>query len=547
VEPGVGAGGPALAGEHPGGVLVVPLGGEHAGGEGEPPRQVLRPQEPHQLAPVLEAGQRHPGHEGAGQRLAGRAVGAGEAVAVLLPGGEQGSGLVADPGAGLGEQRLDVVGGPAGGGEALGGGLELVDGSDGLGLVAGGGVVGPDGLGDLGEVALPRRRDEDRHPGRGAGVDAGQRPLPHPQAGGGEAVAQLVVEGRDPVVVEAGGDRAEDRQLLQPVAPAPVAADLAADVAQRVLGPPAVELVDGHDVGQLEHVDLLELGGGAVLGGHDVEGDVGQVDDRRVALPDAGRLDDHQVVAGGPAGGDHAGHGRRQLGGRGPGADRAEVDLVGADAVHADAVAEQGAARAPPVGVDGQHGDPQLVLLVAPQPQDELVGEGRLARPARAGDAEHRGLPAGGQRVEPLGERVGEDPVLDGGEHGGQRPARAAGEVVDRLGGPWRDVALAHDGVDHGVEPEALAVRGREDPHPDLRQSVDLGGDDDAPAAPVDADVADALLGQALDQVGEVLDVPALVAADRHRGGVLVEGGPDDLVDRAVVAQVDDLGALGLE
>ena len=35
-----------------------------------------------------------------------------------------------------------------------------------------------------------------------------------------------------------------------------------------------LELVDGNDVRDLQHADLLELGGGPVLGGHDVEGDV---------------------------------------------------------------------------------------------------------------------------------------------------------------------------------------------------------------------------------------------------------------------------------
>ena len=39
----------------------------------------------------------------------------------------------------------------------------------------------------------------------------------------------------------------------------------------------------------------------------------------------------------------------------------------------------------------------------------------------------------------------------------------------------------------------------------------------------------------------------ALVGADGDTLDVLVDGGADDLVDRAVVAQVDDLGPLGLQ
>jgi hypothetical protein len=41
--------------------------------------------------------------------------------------------------------------------------------------------------------------------------------------------------------------------------------------------------------------------------------------------------------------------------------------------------------------------------------------------------------------------------------------------------------------------------------------------------------------------------VAALVGADGNGLDVLVDRGPHDVVDRAVVAQVDDLDALGLE
>ena len=67
---------------------------------------------------------------------------------------------------------------------------------------------------------------------------------------------------------------------------------------------PALELVDGHHVGEVEHVDLLELRGRAELGCHHVQRDVGEVDDGGVALADARCLHDHQVEPGGPAGGD---------------------------------------------------------------------------------------------------------------------------------------------------------------------------------------------------------------------------------------------------
>ena len=78
-----------------------------------------------------------------------------------------------------------------------------------------------------------------------------------------------------------------------------VADQLAPHVAQRVLGAAALELVDGDRVGEVEHVDLLELRRGAELGRHHVERHVDERDDGGVALADAGGLDDHQVEPGG--------------------------------------------------------------------------------------------------------------------------------------------------------------------------------------------------------------------------------------------------------
>ena len=73
---------------------------------------------------------------------------------------------------------------------------------------------------------------------------------------------------------------------------------LLADVAQRVEGPFLVRLVDGNHVGEVEHVDLLELGGCPVLGGHHIHRKVGEIDDLGVRLADTRGLQDHQVEPG---------------------------------------------------------------------------------------------------------------------------------------------------------------------------------------------------------------------------------------------------------
>jgi hypothetical protein len=141
---------------------------------------------------------------------------------------------------------------------------------------------------------------------------------------------------------------------------------------------------------EVEHVDLLELARRAELGRHDVEVDVGVAGDRGVALPDAGSLDDDEVEGGGAQDGEHVveslGHLAPAAGGQ-----AAEVDPVAVEGVHPDAVAEQRSPAPPARGVDGDAGDAQLVLLVDPQPPNQLVGQAGLARAAGAGDAEHRG------------------------------------------------------------------------------------------------------------------------------------------------------------
>jgi hypothetical protein len=71
-----------------------------------------------------------------------------------------------------------------------------------------------------------------------------------------------------------------------------VALPLLAHVAQRVLGAALLELVERDQLGEVEHVDLLELARRAVLARHHVHRHVDEVDDLRVALADAGRLDD---------------------------------------------------------------------------------------------------------------------------------------------------------------------------------------------------------------------------------------------------------------
>ena len=289
----------------------------------------------------------------------------------------------------------------------------------GVGLRARGRVVVADGARDVGQVARAVARDDAAEPGRRLAGHARQHALADLEALVGEQALEVLVERGDAVVVEAGGAGAEDRHVL-PRLPErlAVAHDLAGDVAPGVVGAAPLELVDRDDVGEVEHVDLLELAGGAVLRRHDVEADVAVLDDAGVALADAGRLDDDEVVAGGLAGQDRVRQAGRHLAAGAAGGQRPEEDArrVGrVEGVHPDAVAEQRAAAAPAGRVDGEDGDAELVLVVQAQPAQQLVGQRALARAAGAGDAEDRdgaarGDERGGQLLTglELGDQPGE-------------------------------------------------------------------------------------------------------------------------------------------
>ena len=80
-----------------------------------------------------------------------------------------------------------------------------------------------------------------------------------------------------------------------------------------------------------------------------------------------------------------------------------------------------------------------------------------------------------------------------------------------------------------------------------LSQLLDVLGDDDAATAAEDFDMGGAALVEQIHHVLEELDVAALVGRDADALGVLLDGGVDDFLDRAVVAEVDDLRSLRLE
>ena len=114
-----------------------------------------------------------------------------------------------------------------------------------------------------------------------------------------------------------------------------------------------------------------------------------------------------------------------------------------------------------------------------------------------------------------------------------------SGSVVREVG-----VGRGDDLVDHALQAELLPVLGREDAGDAVVvQLLDLGRNDHAAAAAEHLDVAGAALAQQVQHVLEELDVAALVGRDGDAVRVFLDRAVDDLLDRPVVAQMDDLAA----
>jgi hypothetical protein len=410
------------------------------------------------------------------------------------------------------------------------------------------------GGGDVREVAHALGRHDGMVARGGLALHLRQLARSERETFGDQPRGDGVVEGRDAVVVEARGLGAEHGHLVGLLREhLAVALVLLAHIAQRVLRALAVVLVDRHEVGEVQHVDLLELARGAEFRRHHVERGVHERHDGRVALADARGLHQHEVEAREPAGRDHLGQRRRDLLAGIARGERAHVDVRVVDRVHADAVAQQRAAGALARGIDGDDGDAQLVRLVEPQAQHQLVGERALAGPARPGDAE-RGRPDRlGGLEQALARAVGVLAVLQRGDDAGEHAPVAALERVEHLvllrrGDGNVVVGTLEHVVDHALQAQRRAVLGGVDARDAVVvQLADLPRDDHAAATAEDLDVRAAVGAQQVEHVLEVLDVAALVRRDRDGLHVLLQRRAHDLAHGAVVTEVDHLGARGLE
>ena len=328
---------------------------------------------------------------------------------------------------------------------------------------------------------------------------------------------------------------------------------LSPHVPQGILPPALVELVEDDEIGEVEHVDLLELRGRPVLGGHHVEGEVGEVDHLGVALADPGRLDHHEVEAGSLEHRDGVAHDAREGEVRLAGRQRAHEDPGHLDRVHAEAVGQERPAGATARRIDEEHPDAAIRELPAEAAKD-LVDQAALARPPRPGEADHgRTRPAslgeaaadlgGGRGVAARGEFEGADQACDRQRPVDREPAELRLYVRRRA-----PDALSDDLSGHPLQAETSPVFGAEDArHAVGVKRLDLVRHDHAPATSVHPDVSRPRGFERVAEVAEVLDVPPLIGGHADRVGVLSHRGPHDVADRAVVAEVDDLGSARLQ
>ncbi len=140
--------------------------------------------------------------------------------------------------------------------------------------------------------------------------------------------------------------------------------------------------------------------------------------------------------------------------------------------------------------------------------------------------------------------------VFQRGDQTRQRPPVAGFDLVQGLGRVLAGVGVAdrQHVVDHALQAHGLTVFRREDAgHAVFVQLADFRRHDHATAAAEHLDVVAAALAQQVDHVLEEFDMAALVGTDRDALRVLLQGGGDDVVHRAVVAEMDDFRAAGLE
>ncbi len=371
----------------------------------------------------------------------------------------------------------------------LGCGLQVRDAARQIGLALNPTVIATNGGCNLCQIPHPIRGNDGLMRGGMLGQGARLRDFPIQIKLRIQRIHQSLVKRVDAVVIEARGDGAIDRHVFQRLIKSlTIALHLLAHIAQGIHRTRPIKLVDGDNARQIDHVDLFQLRLGAKVRGHHIKRQVCGGHDVRIGLADARRLGDDQVKA-------RCLHGlyafvkrrihctlgsaRRQ---------RAHEDAWVGCGVHADAVAEQGAAGATACRIDGDNGN-TLVRKVIQKAVQQFIHQRRLARAAGAGDTDHRrdamrladGL---GKQAIQLRNVTAEFRILDRSQQLGK--LQGIMEVIifvgrgclARSGGSIQQVLY------HGHQPHPATILGRIDAiHAVFLKQAYLGGNNDATTA----------------------------------------------------------------
>ena len=123
-----------------------------------------------------------------------------------------------------------------------------------------------------------------------------------------------MIKGRDPIVIEAGGTGAKYRHFVPwRTERTSVSHQLSSHITARVLRTTALVLVYRNHVGEIEHVNLLELRSRTIFRSHNIKGGVNKRYYGRVTLTDTRGLDNDKIESSGLARCDDVGQRGRGL------------------------------------------------------------------------------------------------------------------------------------------------------------------------------------------------------------------------------------------
>ena len=231
------------------------------------------------------------------------------------------------------------------------------------------------------------------------------------------------------------------------------------------------------------------------------------------------------------------------------GGQRAHIHPGVRDGVHADPVSQQGAPRSPLGGINREHRHP-VVRKVREIPAEQFVHHGGFTRPAGSGYSHHGRQGADSRRPSQFFEDVG---VFVGVVFGGRDDSRQQAMIGDRESADLELVQFSggiigsrDHVVHHPLQSQGPPVVGRVDAGDALGLKLQsLLGEDGSSPAPEYANPFAPPLGRQLMEVAKELHMSALIAGDCDGLGVLLYGGVHNFGGRAVVAEVDHLGARG--